>query len=159
RAGECADQAGSWDRPRRVVCKAAALAKGPHTRFVGTNRPDPPLARYDCSVDRGEPENWVKAFTRAGFADRLRCCPFLAHQCRCGLHAAAYPLLAVLRRRLRARGGERLQLDTLRLRLLQIGGGVKPRARDFRLRLASSHPGEALWALLAARPLAAARPS
>ena len=32
-------QADSWDHPRRVVIKAAALPKGPNTRFVVTTRP------------------------------------------------------------------------------------------------------------------------
>ena len=149
-AGDGSYQAGSWDRARRVVFKAEALVKGPHTRFVVTNRPDAPLALDDFSVDRGEPENWVKDFKRACFADRLSCCRFLANQVRLFLHAAAYTLLDALRRRLVAAGAERLQLDTRRLRLLKIGGWVKPRARDFRLRLATSHPGEPLWRLLAA---------
>ena len=44
------------------------------------------------------------------------------------------------------------QLDTLRLRLLKIGGRVRELLTRVRLHLASSHPGEPLWALLAARP-------
>jgi hypothetical protein len=37
-ADEALYQAGSWPRPRRVVFKAEALAKGPNTRFVVTSR-------------------------------------------------------------------------------------------------------------------------
>ncbi len=48
-------------------------------------------------------------------------------------------------------GSPRLQLDTLRLRVLKIGGRVIEMADQVRLRLASSHPGQALWRLLAAR--------
>ena len=66
--------------------------------------------------------------------------------------AAAYWLLDTLRRWLVAAGTERLQLDTLRLRLLKIGGRVRELLSRVRLHLASSHPGEPLWALLAARP-------
>ena len=40
---------------------------------------------------------------------------------------------------------------TLRLRLLKIGGWVRQRLDSIRLHLASSHPGEPLWHLLAAR--------
>jgi len=151
-AGEAAYQAGSWPAERRVVFKAEALAKGPNTRFVVTNRPDPPLALDDWYVDRGEPENWVKDLKRACAADRLSCHRFWANQFRLLLHAAAYWLLDTLRRWLAARRVPRMQLDTLRLRLLKIAGRLHERADTVRLRLAASHPGEGLWHLLATRP-------
>ena len=44
----------------------------------------------------------------------------------------------------------RMQLDTLRLRLLKIGGRVCQLRDRVRLRLASSHPGQPLWDHLAA---------
>jgi hypothetical protein len=152
RAGETRYQAGTWPHPRRVVYKAEALAQGPNTRFVVTSRPDPPLALYDFYVDRGEPELWIKDLKRACFADRLSDHRFVANQFRLVLHAAAYWLLDTLRRWLLAAGAERLQLDTLRLRLLKIGGRVRELLTRVRLHLASSHPGQPLWALLAARP-------
>ena len=146
---ETAYQAESWPHPRRVVYKAEALAKGPNTRFVVTSRTDEPEALYDWYVDRGEPELWVKDFKRACFADRLSDHRFWANQFRLLLHAAVYWLLDTLRRWLTARGHPRLQLDTLRLRLLKIGGRVREFATTARLHLASSHPGQALWSLLA----------
>ena len=152
-AGEALYQAGSWERARRVVYKAEALAKGPNTRFVVTSQTgDDPLARYDFYVDRGEPELWIKDFKRACFADRLSCHRFLANQFRLLLHAAAYWLLDTLRRWLTQVGVARLQLDTLRLRLLKIGGWVQQLLTRVRLRLASSHPAEPLWQALATRP-------
>ena len=60
--------------------------------------------------------------------------------------------LDTLRRWLVAAGAPRLQLDTLRLRLLKIGGRVRELLTRVRLHLATSHPGQPLWALLAARP-------
>ena len=154
-AGEARYQAKSWPHPRRVVYKAEALTEGPNTRFVVTTRADPPLALYDFYVARGEPENWIKDLKRACYADRLSDHRFVANQFRLFLHAAAYWLLDTLRRWLLAAGVERLQLDTLRLRLLKIGGRVRELLTRVRLHLASSHPSEPLWALLAAR---AARP-
>jgi len=151
-AGEIPYQAGSWPHPRRVVYKAEALAQGPNTRFVVTTRADPPLALYDFYVARGEPELWIKDLKRACFADRLSDHRFVANQFRLLLHAAAYWLLDTLRRWLVAAGAERLQLDTLRLRLLKIGGRVREWLTRVRLHLASSHPGQPLWALLATRP-------
>jgi hypothetical protein len=143
-------QAASWDHARRVVYKAEALDKGPNTRFVVTTRTEPPAALYDWYVARGEPELWIKDFKRACVADRLSDCRFWANQFRLFLHAAAYWLLDTLRRRLAARGYPPLQLDTLRLRLLKIGARVRELATRVRLHLATSHPSQPLWDLLAA---------
>jgi hypothetical protein len=56
------------------------------------------------------------------------------------------------RRWLARRGASHLQLGTLRLRLLKIGGWVRQHLGVVSLHLASSHPGEPLWYLLATRP-------
>jgi hypothetical protein len=151
-AGETPYRAGTWDRDRRVVYKAEALAAGPNTRFVVTTRTDAPLALYDYYVARGEPENWIKDFKRGCFADRLSDHRFVANQFRLVLPAAAYWLLDALRHWLTLAGLPRPQLDTLRLQLLKIGGRVRELLTRVRLHLASSHPAESLWHLLAARP-------
>jgi hypothetical protein len=148
-AGEAEYQAKTWPRPRRVVFKAEVLEQGPNTRFVVTTRADDPLAVYDFYVARGTPEQWIGDFKLARFADRLSCHRFWANQFRLLLHAAAYWLLDTLRRWLARLGVPRLQLDTLRLRLLKIGGRVRQLATRVRLSLASHHPGEPLWRLLA----------
>jgi hypothetical protein len=152
-AGESRYQAGSWPTARRVVFKAEILDKGPNTRFVVTTRADAPLALYDWYVDRGEPENWVKDLKNALAADRLSCHRFWANAFRLLLHAAAYWLLDQLRRWLLAADAARLQLDTLRLRVIKIGGWVRESTRfaipDVCVHLSSHHPGRALWLLLA----------
>lgn len=150
-AGEIRYAAGSWSHERRVVYKAEVLDKGPNLRFVVTSRPDAPLALYDWYVQRGTPEQWIDDLKRACFADRLSCHRFWANQFRLLLHAAAYWLLDTLRRWLRQFGLAPLRLDTLRLRLLKIGGWVRHQADGFRLHLASSHPAEPLWRLLSTR--------
>lgn len=149
--GDARYQAGSWDQARRVVIKAEVLAKGPNTRFVVTTRTDDPETLYAWYTNRGETENWIKDLKLACFADRLSCHRFLANQVRLLLHAAAYVLLDTIRRWLVAAGSERLTLETLRLRLIKIGGRVRHLASHVHLRLASSHPGEPLWHLLATR--------
>ena len=50
-----------------------------------------------------------------------------------------------------ALGVPRMQLDTLRLRLIKIGGWVRQLLTQVRLHLAESHPGRPLWDRLAAR--------
>ena len=143
-------QADSWEQPRRVIIKAEALPKGPNTRFVVTTRPDPPEVLYAWYIARGESENAIKDLKVACFADRLSCHRFWANQFRLLLHAAAYWLLDTVRRWLTTQHVERMQLDTLRLRLLKIGGRVYQWRDRIRLRLASSHPGQPLWDHLAA---------
>ncbi|MGZ3640400.1 MAG: IS1380 family transposase [Ktedonobacterales bacterium] len=149
--GEMTYAAATWTHPRRVVYKAAALAQGPNVRFVVTTRTDPPLTLYHWYIQRGRPEQWIDDLKRACFADRLSCHRFWANQFRLLLHAAAYWLLDTLRRWLRQLGIAPLRLDTLRLRLLKIGGWVRHQADGFRLHLASSHPAEPLWRLLTVR--------
>ena len=152
-AGEAHYQAGSWPQPRRVICKAEILAKGPNTRFVVTTRTDAPLALYNWYVERGEPENWIKDFKHALSADRLSDHRFWANAFRLLLHAAAYWLLDQLRRWLLAARAAHLQLDTLRLRVIKLGGWVRERTDlgipAICVHLSSHHPGLALWRLLA----------
>lgn len=150
--GEIIYQAESWEHPRRVIIKAEALPKGPNTRFVVTTRADPPETLYDWYVDRGEGENRIKDLKVACCADRLSDHRFWANQFRLLLHAAAYWLLDTLRRWLVTLAAPPLQLDTLRLHLLKIGGRVWQLRDRVRLRLASSHPAQPLWHQLATHP-------
>ena len=146
-------QADSWPHARRVVFKAEILLKGPNTRFVVTTRSDDPLALYDHYVDRGESENWIKDFKNALHADRLSDHRFWANAFRLLLHAAAYWLLDQLRRWLLSAQAPRLQFDTLRLRVIKIGGWVReryfPHIPSVCVHLSSHHPGRDLWSLLA----------
>ena len=104
-------------------------------------------------MGRGESEGWIKDFKRAIKADRLSCMRFLANQFRLLLHAAAYWLLDEVRRRLVGAGIRRMQLDTLRLLLVKIGGRVRQLLTKVRLHLASGHPSQHLWhALFSAEP-------
>ena len=150
-AGEARYRAKTWPHLRRVVFKAEVLAKGPNTRFVVTTRSDHPLALYDFYVDRGGSENWIKDLKNALAADRLSDHRFWANAFRLLLHAAAFWLLDTLRRWLAHTEAATYQFDTLRLRLLKIGGRVRELADRVRLSLASSHPGEHLWFALARR--------
>lgn len=142
---EDAYQAGSWERERRVVYKAEAMEQGTNTRFVVTSRSDGPKELYEWYVRRGESENWIKDFKLHLKADRLSCHRFIANQFRLLLHAAAYWLMDTLRRRLLEGGVRRMQLDTLRLLLIKIGGRVRQLLTKVRLHLASGHPGQHLW--------------
>lgn len=146
-------QADSWEEARRVVYKAEALDKGLNLRFVVTSRDDAPEQLYTWYTRRGDrPELCIKDLKDDCFADRLSCHRFWANQFRLLLYSAAYWLLDTIRRWLSRLHVPHLQLGTLRLRLLKIGGWIRQHLDTVALHLASSHPGEPLWHLLATRP-------
>lgn len=138
-------QAASWQIERRVVYKAEVMEEGTNTRFVVTNKPDEPDELYAHYTQRGETENRIKDLKVALKADRLSCHRFVANQFRLLLHAAAYWLMDTLRKKLVDGGIERMQLDTLRLKLVKIGGRVRELLTKVRIHLASGHPGQYLW--------------
>ena len=146
--GETSYQAGTWPQPRRVVMKAEVLAKGTNPRFVVTSRTDDPASCYDWYVGRGQTENWIKDLKLGCVADRLSCHRFWANQLRLLLHAAAYWLLDTVRHWLPQAKIAPMTLETVRLKLLKIGGWVRERTHHVQLRLASSHPNEDWWQAL-----------
>jgi hypothetical protein len=117
-------RAGSWERERRVIYKAEVMEQGTNTRFLLSTRADGPKDLYEFYVKRGASENWIKDFKLHIKADRLSCHRFIANQFRLLLHACAYWLMDTLRRKLMASGARRMQLDTLRLLLIKVGGRV-----------------------------------
>jgi hypothetical protein len=121
------------------------MEKGTNTRFIVSTKTEEPKTLYQWYARRGESENWIKGFKVHLKADRLSCHRFIANQFRLLLHAAAYWLLDILRRKLVASGSHRMQLDTLRVHLIKIGGRVRELFTKVRLHLASGHPGERLW--------------
>jgi hypothetical protein len=138
-------QAGSWEHERRVIYKAEAMEQGTNTRFVVSTRSADPKELYEFYTRRGESENWIKDFKLHMKADRLSCPRFISNQFRLLLHACAYWLMDALRRKLVSSGARRTQLDTLRLRVIKIGGRVRELLTKVRLHLASGHPGRSLW--------------
>ena len=99
--------AGTWDRARRVVCKAEVVrleGREPrlNQRFVVTNLKGKPRRIYErIYCPRGEIENRIKELFDVAI-DRTSCSQFRANQLRVLLAAAAYVLLQELR--LAARG-------------------------------------------------------
>lgn len=135
----------SWTRTRRVVGKAEHLEKGPNPRFVVTSysRND-----YDARTlyekeycARGEMENRIKEQQLYLFADRTSTKYLRSNQLRLYLSAMAYVLLEALRRiGLKGTEMENAQCNTIRLRLLKIGGLVRTTARRITVSLAGGYP-------------------
>jgi hypothetical protein len=98
RFSEFSYQADSWDRPRRMVAKVEVQDRGLNRRYVVTNRRALRAGQlYDHYIQRGQTENYIKAFKRDLAMDRLSCHRFLANQFRLFLHALAYQLFVRLR--------------------------------------------------------------
>jgi hypothetical protein len=124
-------QAGTWDRPRRVVAKIE-WHKGelfPRVGFIVTN-----LRRSTHRVvkfynGRGTTEQWIKEGKNAVKWTRLSCHDFLDNQVRLQLFALAYNLGNFLRRLALPRSVKHWSLTTLREKLIKIGAKVVTHAR------------------------------
>lgn len=144
-------QAASWPHPRRVIMKAEAMPQGTNQRFLVTNLEGTPLSLYQFYTGRGQVENHIKDLKNALKADRLSCHEFVANQFRLLLHGFAYVLMHSLRCLLERTELARVQFDTLRLKLLKVGGRVRQSVRRIRFFLSESYPYKAYWRLLACR--------
>ncbi len=146
--------AGTWDRERRVVCKAEVVRLGDrepklNARFVVTNlsgRAQRIYERIYCM--RGEAENRIKELFDVAI-DRTSCVKFRANQLRVLLAAAAYVLLQELRLSARGTAWARAQVATLRLELLKIGVQVIASVRRLVLRLPAAFPYRDGWQAIA----------
>lgn len=135
----------TWGRERRVVAKVEHLAKGANPRFVVTSlssedRPAQALYEQDY-CGRGEMENRIKEQQLHLFADRTSASTMRANQIRLFFSSIAYVLLNALRR-LGLAGTElaEAQCQTIRLKLLKIGGLVQVTVRRIWVHLASGCP-------------------
>ncbi len=148
--------AGTWERERRVVCKAEVVrleGREPrlNARFVVTNLPHTPKWIYErVYCMRGDAENRIKELFDVSLG-RTSCSRFLANQLRVLLAAAAYVLLQELRIAARGTAWARAQVSTLRLELLKIGVQVIASVRRLVLRLPASFPYRDGWHALALR--------
>jgi hypothetical protein len=151
--GEFSYGADTWDRPRRVIAKAEFGPKGDNPRFVVTSLAGDPQGLYDdVYCQRGEMENRIKEQQLGLFADRTSCHAFLANQFRVLLSAAAYVLVETLRREgLTGTELASAQVETIRLKLLKIGGRIVRSVRRVVLHLATPFPLQDLFRTVLAR--------
>ena len=135
----------SWPRERRVIIKAEVVraeGKEPkdNPRFVITNMQQSPKWIYEqIYCHRGEVENRIKELHDLQI-DRTSCSDFWANQLRVLLTAAAYVLMQELRLRARGTNCARVQVWTLRERLLKLGARVLVSVRRMVVQLPVSFP-------------------
>ena len=145
--------AGSWNRPRRVVARLEATARGFDARYIVTSLEGAPRHLYEgVYCTRGQAENLIKLHKAQLASDRTSCQSPLANQFRLVLHTAAYWLMLALRdavpRRMDLAWAE---FATIRQKLLKIGARVVEKAARVRIHFASACPDAALFRLLAGR--------
>jgi len=141
-------QAGSWSRPRRIVCKVECTPQGSQRRFVVTNLSGDPRGIYrGFYVERGEvPEQPLDELKNGLDLSRLSACGFRANAYRLLLHVVAYGLVVLLREA--AVGVPEVAtatVNTLRARLWKVGAWVEEKAGCICFHVAQAWPGRDLW--------------
>jgi len=124
-------QAGSWDKPRRVVAKIE-WHKGelfPRVGFIVTNLRRPSWRVVKFYNGRGTAEQWIKEGKNAVKWTRLSCHDFVDNQVRLQLFALAYNLGNFLRRLALPRSVQHWSMTTLREKFIKIGAKVVAHSR------------------------------
>jgi len=142
----------SWSRERRVIGKAEHLDGKANPRFIvtslsATEAPAQPLyEQVYCA--RGEMENRIKEQQLYLFADRTSSYAFSANQLRLFFSTIAYTLLQLLREfGLTGTALAEATCETIRRKLLKLGGAVTVSCRRILFRLARGCPYADLFAL------------
>lgn len=140
----------SWSRSRRVIGKAEHLAKGANPRFVVSSlssacREAKPLYE-DLYCGRGDMENRIKEQQLFLFADRTSTHAMRSNQLRVLFSTMAYVLHQALRE-FGLKGTElaTAQVNTIRNKLLKIGGRIRVSVRRVVLSLSQAYPYQDLF--------------
>ena len=135
-------KAGSWDYPRRVVVKV----EKPYNQltyqysFVVTNMDLAPEEILRYYRNRGTMENFIKesksGFGFASTGSKTK----VVNANRLQLHVLAYNLFNCFRRLVLPKSMRKMQIDTIRLKLLKIASKIVKAARYIYFKLCSSCP-------------------
>jgi len=119
-------QAGTWERPRRVVAKVEWHMEllFPKVGFIVTNLRSRSKSVVKFYNKRGTAEQWIKEGKNAVNWTRLSCHDFKDNEVRLQLFALAYNLGNFLRRLALPRKVKQWSLTTLREKLIKIGAKV-----------------------------------
>lgn len=119
-------QAGTWDKPRRVVAKVEWHPGElyPTVGFIVTNLSRPAERVVAFYNQRGRAEQHIKEGKNAIKWTRLSCRSFAANAVRLQLHALAYNLANFMRTLVLPDAVEQWSLTTLREKLVKIGAKI-----------------------------------
>jgi hypothetical protein len=119
-------QAGTWDKPRRVVAKVEWHSGElyPRVGFIVTNLSRPAKRVVAFYNQRGRAEQHIKEGKTAVQWTRLSCRKFRHNAVRLQLHALAYNLGNFMRTLALPEAVEHWSLTTLREKLVKIGAKI-----------------------------------
>ena len=133
----------SWSESRKVVVKVEINDKGLNVRFISTDM-EHAKAKYlyeNIYCARGNMELMIKEHKTYTKSDRSSCHRFKANQLRLLLHSAAYVLLHYLRTQaLKGTELSKATFETLRLKLLKIGGRIVELKTKIKIHLPDAFP-------------------
>ena len=146
-------QAGSWDRPRRVVAKVEWHRGELFLRvgFIVTNLSAKPEGVTHFYNGRGTAEQWIKEGKYALNWTRLSCHRFVANQVRLQLFLLAYNLGNFLRRLGLPKAIKDWSLRSLQLKLIKMGGRMVRHARRIIFQLSEVAVSRELFATILER--------
>ena len=140
--GEFMYQAGSWDYPRRVVCKVEKPTdQMVHLfTFIVTNMDSSPedVIRFYCK--RGTMENFIKESKNGFDFAAVSSSSKIVNANRLQVHALAYNIFNWFKRLALSTKMRKQQINTIRLKLLKIAAKVVHSARYTVFKLCSSCP-------------------
>jgi hypothetical protein len=153
-------QAGSWDKPRRVVAKVEWHPGElyPRVGFIVTNMTRPAERVVAFYNQRGTAEQWIKEGKNAVAWTRLSCRRFAANVVRLQLHALAYNLANFLRTLALPAEVSQWSMTTLRERLVKIGAKIVRHGRSITFQMAEVMVPRGLFAQILAA-IATLRPT
>jgi hypothetical protein len=135
-------QAGSWETPRRVVCRIAWHEQGlfPRIGFVVTNSRLSAEKVVKLCNRRAELENRIKEGKNTLRWDKTSCHRFESNEARLKMGVLAHNLLHLLRE-FHIRGeGVRRSVEWLIRRLIKVGARISYHARRWHVQVSSAFP-------------------
>src|ERR1700722_3164608 len=157
-------QAGSWDRPRKVVARlecslqpdageatSTGMRQEVDIRYVVTSLKGSAQHLYDnVYCQRGQMENLIKLHKAQLASDRMSCHSATANQVRLALHTAAFWLMHGVRAAIpKTSSLAGAEFATIRERLIKIGARVIEHIARIRVQLPTSCPERALFRAVA----------
>lgn len=131
----------SWAHARRVVVKVEVTKLGTNVRYVIVTKAGRSQDLYEWYTQRGGTIEGVLEQLKNGYeADRMSCHRFEANAFRLLLHSAAYNLMLLFREHIAIPELANADIQTLRIKLIKVGGRIERTARRIWVKLSSSWP-------------------
>lgn len=142
--GEFSYQAGSWDRPRRVICRCDFGNEGLDVRYIVTSISWMSAAdTYEkLYCGRARIEMWIKHIKETR-ANRLSCSQFKANAFRLLLHAFAYLLMHQIRLLIDCQTS--MSLEFVRRRFINVPVHVCETSQGCHFRISSAYKDARLF--------------